>query len=236
MTSRPRVSAKPWLSRRSPKSPVARASDYIDSWQELRAGGSLRPVVLYCRVSSLKQFDDGTLDDQKQSTKRILEADGAVILATFGSIETASYTDENMRGRLAAAIAMAKKENAIVVVESTSRLIRSSEYDHRRNQKAQPTVWGFTQLMKLADGVSIASICPPDEMPGAERSMQIKRGQAAKGKKGGRPAKPESKKETRLRRLDAALKLRDKGKSYRDIGTELGVPHSTVQDWVRKYG
>jgi hypothetical protein len=95
------------------------------------------------------------------------------------------------------------------------------------------------QLKSLAGDVPLATINHPDDQ--AARSDQIKRGQRAKGNRGGRPLKRKWK-ERRLARIDLAQEMRDDGKSYQQIADSLNarndgfcnVTKKTVWNWLKR--
>ena len=184
MTQTRRVSATRRLALKYRPSPPGKASDCIQHFKDVQA----TDVVLYCRVSLIEQYRNGNLGDQVAHCRRLLERQGANIIAVYHCIETSSELDDWMdRPTLATAIATAKKWGAVLVVETTSRLIRSLNYYYERNQQAQPTEIEFEKLLRLCNGVTLATLEHPNASSGEERSYQTKRGQEAKGRKGGRP-------------------------------------------------
>ncbi len=234
--SRRRVSANRRLELKYPQSPIAKASDYFVHFTALIQDRPGIPRVLYCRVSGREQNRRGNLRDQSDNQHRTVGQHENSVQACYREIASGWELDDGMdRPTLAAAIATAKKIGAVLVVESTDRLIRSVEYS-KKNQDVLPTVAEFDKLMRLADGVTLATLLHPDTSPGDVRSHQIKRGQRAKGHKGGRPriTKPGEKKRRREEMLPMVLHLHRVGESRREIAEWTGLPVMTISDWIRK--
>ena len=88
--------------------------------------------------------------------------------------------------------------------------------------------------MKLLKGRLVATVCPPEASAEEIRSYESKRGQAEKGRKGGRPrkTKPGAKKQKRIDNLPKVIELKKQGHSLREIGASLGVAHSSIAGWL----
>ena len=86
----------------------------------------MRQVVTYIRVSTQKQGRSGLgIEAQRAALARFAEAEGCEILAEFVEIETGKGADAlDRRPQLAAALAMARKAKAAVVVAKLDRLSR----------------------------------------------------------------------------------------------------------------
>ena len=132
------------------------------------------------------------------------------------------------------AAAYAAKHDAVLVFESTDRAIRHPDYHSRANPNAQARDVDLEELRQWTDGVPLFTLLPPNATSGEVRAYQTKRGQATKGRKGGRPRKnpPGYKKQRRQKLLRRVLKLRRNGASYRKIARECGVPTTTLHAWV----
>lgn len=176
-----------------------------------------KPLVLYCRVSSEKQEESGNLDDQVNGAIRELQGMGFKVgydLFVFQHVGSSSI--HAYRTELERAIEEARKRDGIVVAMHRDRLIRSGSFDGRTETEA-PTIYEYMQLRRMAGDIPLATIRHPDQ---PARSDQIKRGQTAKGRKGGRPLKRKWK-ERRLARIDIAREMRHDGKSYQQIAATL---------------
>lgn len=82
---------------------------------------------------------------------------------------------------------LAKRENATILAESTDRYIRNPGYHSKDMPDLQATDVDLRELTRWAEGVTLTTLLGPDAPPTEVRSYQQKRGQAAKGRKGGRP-------------------------------------------------
>jgi hypothetical protein len=185
-------------------------------------------------VSERFQGYTGNLNDQKATVLRELARLGIPVIAVYKKIEPGWRLELcPERASLAAAAQRARKHGAILVAESTSRFIRNIDWT-TDNQDAVPTKEEFEQLTNLTGGVPLATILYPGASSGEERGYQSRRGQVAKGRKGGRSPKrkPGYKKQRRLALKPEALRLRRDGCGLGTIAKQLGVPKSTVQCWV----
>lgn len=81
------------------------------------------------------------------------------------------------------------------------------------------------------DGVEAMTLLHPDATPAEVRSYQRKRGQKAKGNKGGRPAKTKPEK-NRKRWFRTVFAMKREGASYRKIAAATGVPSKTCHNWI----
>jgi hypothetical protein len=107
------------------------------------------------------------------------------LVAVFDGVEPSRVQDD--RPLLEQAIEEARKLGALLVAPSRCRFIRSRGFDGR-NETEAPTIAEYKQLQRMAGDVPLATIYHPDQ---SARSDQIKRGQQAKGHRGGRPLKAE---------------------------------------------
>jgi hypothetical protein len=127
----------------------------------------------------------------------------------------------------------AEGEDVLIVAMSRDRLIRHAGFDGTAATE-RPTSAEYKLLAARMDGIPLATIMHPDDPD--TRGAQTQRGQAAKGKRGGRPRGPSLKpgglKERQILLLPQVLYLHAEGKSYRVIGTETGIPWTTVRRWI----
>lgn len=86
----------------------------------------MRQVVTYIRVSTAQQGRSGLgIEAQRAALARFVEAEGCEALAEFVEIETGKGADAlDRRPQLAAALAMARKAKAAVLVAKLDRLSR----------------------------------------------------------------------------------------------------------------
>ena len=86
----------------------------------------MRQVVTYIRVSTAGQSKSGLgIEAQRAALARFVEAEGCEVLAEFVEVETGKGADAiDRRPQLAAALALAKKAKAAVVVAKLDRLSR----------------------------------------------------------------------------------------------------------------
>lgn len=198
------------------------ASEFIHHLPSLIEREGQRSVVLYCRVSMADQEQNGNLDDQMKDALQTLRKMGFRLgqdLFVFDGVERSRIQDDRLL--LERAIAEAKERGAILVAVHRDRLLRNQFVD--KTWKIEPpTIVEYLQLKGLAGDVPLATIQHPDDP--AARSEQIKRGQRAKGNRGGRPMKSEQR-----ALLDAVLKL------WRTLPNERGrrvLKKGRVQDAV----
>jgi hypothetical protein len=211
-----------------PTPPQGKASNYIRHvCVEIRPGDR---VILCCRVSHHTQNQKGNLDNQEENLRGELERLGAVV------VEVVRHEGPGWDGRwLVRAAAKAMKHGAKLVAESTNRFVRSLEYHSKKNPDAQASEEDLYALRCWTTGVTLVTLLDPDATAAEERSYQTIRGQRAKDRKGGRPAKhpPGYKLDRRQKMLDQVLSLCERGFSVRTISAWTCVPKSTVYDWTK---
>jgi DNA invertase Pin-like site-specific DNA recombinase len=88
--------------------------------------GQVQQVVTYIRVSTAQQGKSGLgIEAQRAALARFVEAEGCEVLAEFVEVETGKGADAiDRRPQLAAALAMARKAKAAVLVAKLDRLSR----------------------------------------------------------------------------------------------------------------
>lgn len=86
----------------------------------------MRQVITYIRVSTAQQGKSGLgIEAQRAALARFVEAEGCEVLAEFVEVETGKGADAiERRPQLAAALAMARKGKAAVLVAKLDRLSR----------------------------------------------------------------------------------------------------------------
>src|SRR5678816_2981687 len=87
-------------------------------------------AISYLRVSTAKQGKSGLgLEAQREAVARYLASIGATLIEEFEEVETGKGADAlDKRPRLKAAIALAKKRKAILVIAKLDRLARNVHF------------------------------------------------------------------------------------------------------------
>ena len=203
------------------------ASHYISDIRSLKSG---QRVVIYCRVSASAQEHSKNLRDQDENLKREIEGLGFVVI---DRIQEVSSGWQEYRDGLLLAAEIARENNAVIVAESTTRFIRSRDYNSKTNWKVKPTKAEYRRLQRETQGVKLATLVDPDAIPQKIRSYETKRGKKAKGNAGGRPRKQAGRgdaerKKMMLPKVKWMLWL---GGSLKEVAEILGVSHTTVMNW-----
>jgi hypothetical protein len=209
----------------------ANVSEYFRPISELPPG---QECVLACRVSSAAQERAGNLRDQEARRRReVGRRDGVVVHvhAHVGWGADPGWLSEAVQEAL-------EHPGSALVVEDVTRTIRPTIY-YDGHPDAPLKEWDLRLLRHLARGVPLYTLTDPDAAPGEIRSRQPRRGQQAKGRRGGRPLKGRD----RFRRkwLPRVLELREEGVGYRPIATTVSeesgkrVTHMTVRKWIKSY-
>jgi hypothetical protein len=207
---------------------AGKASVFIRNLDTLQPGDK---VVLYCRVSI--RDNKLNLADQEAALRAAVAARGASVVEVVHVQQGGADSSW-----LANAVAMAKAHGAKLVAESTDRFKRHRDYhsvDYPDLQATEDDLWN---LRYMTEGVPLITLLDPDATPGDVRSYQSKRGQAAKGRRGGRPAKKRTRYQTGQREV-----CRSKlywlcivlGMEYRAVARLLNVPEANVRRWVRQF-
>jgi hypothetical protein len=190
----------------------------------------IRRVYIVCRVS--KPHQRANLADQKAH----LRSEAARLgLTVVGEVCVVANAGDPLW--LATAAYKAKKLRAALLAETTCRFVRSPHFSAKLTAKRQelPSDGDYWYLHYMTGGVSVLTVADPDAPPTANRSLHRIRGQQQKGNVGGRPEakKPGFKRQRYIEKAPQARQMRAAGQSLASIARALGVPKSTVQDWVR---
>jgi hypothetical protein len=140
-------------------------------------------VVLFVRESGRVQEWAGHLKDQEAHLKRLIEPFGVRVARTFRPTCHGSDTRA-----LAEALDYARDRNAIVVAESTARLLRAVEFSPKEPDRV-PTKEQWRELKRMARGVVVATWVKPDATPEQVRAFESEWGLACKGRKRGQRRK-----------------------------------------------
>lgn len=204
------------------------ASNYIQPLDALRPGDR---VVLCARESENSQFYNGNLDQQLANLRRVAKQRGLIEVAE----PIARVHSGAEPSWLTATANIAKELGASLLAEAPNRFIRHPACQAIPNLQARTSELEDLKFYTL--GVRLVTVVPPNASSTDERSYATKRGQAAKGKRGGRPRQksPGYKKRVREQLKPRALLLRAEDPviwSIRAIAVELNVSPSTVADWL----
>ncbi len=132
-------SARRRVEARHPTSPPGRGSEYIKLAANVVGPGT--PVVVYARCSGRVQEGNGNLQQQERAVRSAVEAIGGEVVQSFKMTESGwKLSHRQERECLAATADCARRHGAVLVAESTSRLIRSLDYHSVDNPDALPTV------------------------------------------------------------------------------------------------
>ncbi len=167
----------------------------IEYLPDLIERGKVTSIIIYGRVSTHIQERNGSLSDQMRTLIKLTQPYTKSpyripVVARYGEVESGKLYE---RPKLRRAVAMARREEAIIVVDTTDRLIRAEDYDpqDRATWKYRPTDAEYERFIETNSGVTFATVGRrPDAGPRKTRSHQTKRGHEAKGNRGGRPKKP----------------------------------------------
>ena len=208
------------------------ASNYIRDIKSLKSG---QRAVLICRVSASDQERSKNLRDQVENLKREMERLGFIVIAVFREIGSGWQEDRDV---LINAAEYARANNAVVVAESVTRLIRSGDYNGKTNWEALPTVAEYRRLQSDTRGVILATLLDPDATPARIRSFETRRGKRAKGNPGGRPRKrsPGYKKRIKQKYMPIVLNLYEQELNVAAIARKTRLNYNTVYSWIRKFG
>jgi len=189
--------------------------------------------ILCCRVSGHTQHHNGNLDGQAADLRRVAEQSGATVIDRQHHV--GSGTDPYW---LAPAVALAKEQGAKLLAECTDRFIRHPAYHSNDNPDAQARDEELKDLAWWAGGVTLVTLLHPDASPPEVRSHQRKRGQRAKGRKGGRPKvnKPGYKKQRRRLNMSKVFWMSTVGFSVRKIAELLKQHPTQIQRWISRLG
>jgi len=204
------------------------ASLYIECAKVRIKPGDL--VVLCCRVSGRSQHQKRNLDDQETNLRARMKVLGASVVGVQKHVGS-GWDPSWLLPAKAKAIAHGA---SILVAETTCRLARHPGYHSNYNPDAQARDSDLYDLALWTDGMILCTHLDPDASPMRVRSYQRKRGQWAKGQKGGRPTKPGCKKRLRERLWFQVKERKASGNSVRQIAKEFGLQPSTVQDWLAR--
>lgn len=193
--------------------------------------------VVYMRVSTWEQRNEGGLKRRVKRLRRYLRGKDMPCPQKRCFSELADSRSLRKRPKLLRAIEMARKmqvehPNAVVpvVTDTRNRFVRGRHYNGQANTDP-PSHAQLKRLARIARGVVLATVLPPDASFKDVRQFEMM-GEAMKRLRKRKP-NPGCKKERRERLMPEARRLHKGGASLRQISKLIGVPTSTVGDWVR---
>jgi hypothetical protein len=191
-------------------------------------------VVLVVRVSSREQELGCNLADEVANLRREAERRGLIVIGIH------AYVGSGWNPDLYPALTLAWEHGAVILAESVDRLMRPRDFHSQKNPTAVLSLGDLRTLHHLAAGIQLYTLVHPDASPGAVRSYQTKRGQAAKGSRGGRPVKGRD--AFRLNWQGEALRLHDAGWSLRAVAAEISrlggrpITYQSIRNWLLSFG
>ena len=188
--------------------------------------GHVKNAVILLRVSSESQKSN--LRYQDYGIKRKLKKKGIKVVKTVEEVASGKQID---RPKFRRAVKLATKYGAIIVAESNDRFLRSAKYS-KTNQDATPTEDEFRELMRVTQGVQLATYLDPDLGWKDVRRSQSIRKQEIKGEWVGRPKKQAGRGDPERKKM-LLLKVRWMlwvGAPLKNIAEVLGVSHTTVMN------
>ncbi len=204
------------------------ASNYIRDFKLIQRGTK---VVLCLRVSGCTQQQNKNLDDSESFLRKELEQIGAIVVGVIRHV--GSGWDPEW---LLPAVRLGKKHGAVLLAESTDRFIRNPYYHSRFWQNGQASELDLQYLRRTVGDATLVTWLHPDATPAEIRSHQRKRGQEAKGNKGGRPKKKKAgyKKELREEWKPQVLLMHREGNSIPDIMRITKLKRRTIYNWIKE--
>jgi hypothetical protein len=186
----------------------------------IRGPDAIRPgewVAVLCRVTTLTQKRNGSLDRQKQAVRKAVREQGGRVRVVFGKAGVAGDCDRWLRILETAFRRAADRGLEKVVVSELSRLARSPDYgNHDWRAGPSPEQLGRIQHMAEEYGLTVVSVLPPQAGFRQERSFQTKRSGRCGRRPGSKTAKALDCKGRRQLFQKTALEAVDAGKSYRE--------------------
>ncbi|QDV87171.1 recombinase family protein [Planctomycetes bacterium TBK1r] len=186
------------------------------------------PIVGYCRCSDATK-QAAQLSVRLEHLPEAIEANGyRTPDAMYGELIRGFVTVGNLRRRteLKKAIEHARRIRGIVVAHSVDRFVRpGSTSDRKHNYRARPKPPHYRALMKLADGVPLATLWHPDLTPGEVKRLESEIGIRRQ------PGRPKKRAHLRVSNSERSLIcfLSRTGESVRGISQRTGIPRPTVQ-------
>lgn len=144
------------------------ASDYIKHFDDIPSG---TPCIICCRVSGGEKKRKQSLRDSEAHLRDVVRLHGSATIEAVSLI--GSGEDPYWLMRPAAA---ALERGAILLAETPNRFIRHPGYHSIRWFNAQARECDLEELAWVTQGVTLATLVPPDASASEERSYATKRG------------------------------------------------------------
>ena len=217
-----------------PDSKPAKASKYLHWLKQYHYDHPDMRVIIYIRDSSRSQDHKGNLDTHEMVSRRRLKRLKIQVVGCNREVSSGWILEPDKRTGLMNAVKEAKRQKAVIVTTSVDRVLRSIDFNTQTNPFAMPTEAEYEKVKKLTCNIPILTLLHPNMPPRKVRGYQTKWGQKAKNNKGGRPSvnKPGYKKQRRKEKLPKVLRLYEKNASLGRISALVGIPKSTVADWI----
>ena len=147
-----------------------KASDYIFHLPEILEITDDFPLLVCGRVPTKKQADDGNLKRQIMRIQYALYLLGAKNIIKEPPCEV--HLGQVNRSGLELIFHIAREYGAIVVFETTDRIISAKDFNPKTNPTAQLTAKDFEELLERAKFIPIATILHPDVLQQKNKSRQ----------------------------------------------------------------
>ncbi len=183
------------------------------------------------RESGRTQALKGNLQAQERNLRKAVEKLELRVVRVFREIGSGYSSDLEQR---AAAFAYARENGVALITESADRFLRHRDYS-KTNQEILPSLGEWERLADAAQGVRLATLLEPDVSPRDVRAYQTARGirKRVSMRAERQSTRTEPKKIKRMRLLKRVVfQRRFFERSYGEISKRLGLPRSTVKQWV----
>ncbi len=180
--------------------------------------------VVCCRVSREDQKQNGNLLRSEANLRLNLERYRVEVV---GSISVVCWGNDP--SWLIPAYELARETGAVLIAESTCRLIRPPDFN-KHNQRLQPRRVDFELLRKYTKEIPLVTWHDPDDSPEITKSHQTIRGHRMSGRRGGRPSKTKKENKERWEILrPIAIEIHQLNYfSYREIALMLNEATMTI--------
>jgi hypothetical protein len=158
----------------STDSPPGVPSEFIRHLDTLTLWLEDLPIWLHVRVSGRTQNLSRSLDRQVVACLSALTSRGLVVSGITREVSSGWKADDRSAWRYT--ITQARVIHAIIVGETTDRLLRPENYNSESASDAVPSVADLEWLKGSVQRRIVATILPPDIHPSEVRSYQTKRG------------------------------------------------------------
>lgn len=217
---------------------IVREEDFIYSMERFKKEiGMESPILSFFYDRGSTPAQKASAEARKEIVLSECKKNGFIVLDYFCEMVNGRSDRIGERHKLLQAILGAGKLDAVLIVLSTSRLIRAAD----KKQDAPLRNCDLTLLRRLLGSVRVVSLIPPGTPKEKVRGIISKMGQQGKRNRGGRPKKkiPGELELTREKYTPIAIKMKLKKKySYREISKILfkkynvEIAHTNIHRWV----